>query len=90
MSHKTAPPSRGYLQLNEVCCVLNSDGLRYTVLESFEYVYDVSKLTTQKDFFVATICELIDSGFEGIKIGFFGNFDKIKIEINAQSPRLSR
>lgn len=88
MNHKTALPNKGYLQRNEVCAIESFEGIRYAKLESIEFVYDVSKLTTQKDFFVSTIFELIDSNFEGIEIGFSGdwenndNFEKIKISVS--------
>lgn len=79
MNHKTSPPSKGYLQRNEICKFQNFKGIQQSTLVSIEYIYNVSILTTQKNFFASTVCELIDAGFEGITIGFLGDFDKIKI-----------
>jgi hypothetical protein len=82
LNHKTSPPSKGYLLRSEVCKIQNFEGIHQATLESIEYIYNVSILSTQKNFFASTVCELIDAGFEGITIGFLGDFDKIKIKVS--------
>ncbi len=76
-NHKTIPPSNR----SEVLSIKNKDGVRFAQHDSFEYVYNVSKLSTKKYFFMLTILDILDKNpLSGVTVCFFGDLQKAENE----------